>query len=372
MPKHCEIILYQDDGWTTNRIQDVLDLHTMIKKYAYILHDRDLDNNGSLKKAHYHVYMHFGQGNASLESVAKWYGVSTSYVAKIKSNQYLILKYYLHDNIPNKHQYAINDMICNFDLSEFFMAHEQKTSLDDIINQCAKGIITPYNFPEHISPAFYAKHETQIKRAWDYADQQCLSQNQGQIERQIIWVWGSNTGVGKTTLCRRFCMHEQLPVYIAPLGNDPFGRYAGQDAVILDDFRPYNPYSFNELLRLIDPHFGDIIHSRYRDKVLRCSILFVTSMLSPQETIRQYHLPSYENSEQLYRRITSSWHVDTDTITIAHYDLAQHNFIVDSIEKNPITDIKATSSQNTFDSASVIRSMLSSRDSQENCNRKTC
>lgn len=334
MPKQCEAILYADDGWNPIRIEDILNKYTTIKEYAYILHDLDVDDNGDLKKAHYHVYMNFGRSNASLNAVAKWYGVRTECIQRIKSNRYYTLKYYLHNGLPDKHQYNIRDIIANFDVGEFFCRKEQVESLNAIIQQCASGIITPFNFTQHISAEVYAKHEVKIKRAWEYADQHVLAQQGKDLGRQVIWVWG-DTGTGKTSICHRCCEHEGLPIYQSAPGNDPFSHYAGQPAVILDDLRPGEPYTYVDLLRLLDPHYSSMVHARYRDKIMRCSLIFVTSVLSPETYCAGYHLHQRDDAAQLYRRLSEVWHVTSDHITIQHYDLAHRAFVDVALEPNP-------------------------------------
>ena len=52
MAKHLEIVLYAEDGWNDGKIESVVQSKQSVKQYAYILHDKDLDDDGQLKKPH--------------------------------------------------------------------------------------------------------------------------------------------------------------------------------------------------------------------------------------------------------------------------------------------------------------------------------
>lgn len=340
MAKHFEVILYleSDDGKkrTKENILEVINGHSSIKTYALILHDLDKDENGQPIKPHYHLYIHFGTGNVPDKLVAKWFDIGENLVQRIKSNRATVLRYYLHEGYPGKHPYKREDMVCNFDLDAYLEKDRQESYLSGIIEQCANGIITRYNFCNYVSPAFYAKHEAKLKRAWDYADQRMLSMTNGRFESQTIWVHGEKSGSGKTTLCKKYCDRKQLPVFMAASGNDPFSHYAGEPAIILDDLRPYKPFGFDDLLRLLDPHYLSPVHSRYKDKILRCTHIFVTSLLSPQQFMQEYNLSQLEDPAQLYRRISEVWNVTADTVTFSHYDLSQRTFITTATTPNPV------------------------------------
>lgn len=82
-------------------------------KWCYILHDKDLNEDGTLKKAHYHVYGKFdtartpqtvsnalGVGVASLRAVSSWRGA---------------VRYTIHLDHPDKYQYSADDVVANFE-----------------------------------------------------------------------------------------------------------------------------------------------------------------------------------------------------------------------------------------------------------------
>lgn len=83
-------------------------------QWCYILHDKDLNDDGTSKKAHYHVYGKLdtprnpqsvanalGVGVASLRVVANWRGA---------------VRYTVHLDNPDKFHYSADDVVSNFDL----------------------------------------------------------------------------------------------------------------------------------------------------------------------------------------------------------------------------------------------------------------
>lgn len=357
MAKHLEAILYIEDGWTKEKIIGIAESKQTIKEYAMILHDKDTDENGVLKKAHFHLYLNFGKSSATTSQVAKWFGVAENHVERIKTKRYYVLKYYLHTNSPEKHQYSVDELICNFDVNAFFKAYENNTSLNQILADCGNGEITPANYQQRIDSITYAKHETEIKRAWSYYDQQLLLKADKK-QCNVIWVYG-DSGLGKTTICHLYCQQQGLTLYQSASGADPLSNYAGQDAIILDDLRPGVPFSFVELLRILDPHYGSIIHSRYHDKVLHCNTIFITSVLSPMETISMFALHYTESPVQLYRRISEVWNMTQDTIRISTYNLEKHCFREEATVENPVPHyLVELPKSEKIDGASVLRQLL--------------
>lgn len=86
-------------------------------QWCYILHDRDVNEDGTPKKSHYHVYGKLdtprtpqavsnalGVGVASLRSVSSWRGA---------------VRYAVHLDHPDKYQYSADDVSANFQIAKF-------------------------------------------------------------------------------------------------------------------------------------------------------------------------------------------------------------------------------------------------------------
>nr|DAG73103.1 MAG TPA: Plasmid like replication protein [Inoviridae sp.] len=84
-----------------------------LKEYAYILHNKDFDENGELKKEHYHVYIKFSKQIRS-ETILKIF--NTSVFEEVKDINAL-MRYFLHLGEENKHEYSQEELIKNFDFN---------------------------------------------------------------------------------------------------------------------------------------------------------------------------------------------------------------------------------------------------------------
>lgn len=71
--------------------------------YAYILHDKDSDDNGEVKKAHWHVLLRFGQAVWNT-AICKELGIEENYIEKPRSFDNALL-YLVHFNDSDKFQY---------------------------------------------------------------------------------------------------------------------------------------------------------------------------------------------------------------------------------------------------------------------------
>lgn len=123
--------------------------------YACILHDRDIDENGNLKKLHYHVVLRCSnqQWNTAL---AKELGITENYFEEPRSFDNALL-YLIHYNDSDKYQYSIDEVQGNLvkrlrekinsnektegekvsELIEFIESHERRISIKEFAKYCA-------------------------------------------------------------------------------------------------------------------------------------------------------------------------------------------------------------------------------------------
>lgn len=112
------IVLYPDS--TTYDIEVVFNnIRFISTKYAYILHDNDCDENGEIKKSHYHVYFKL-ENQASIETVAKSLEVENNCI-QFAVNERGCCRYLIHLDNPEKHQYSQDSIITDFDIYKYLV-----------------------------------------------------------------------------------------------------------------------------------------------------------------------------------------------------------------------------------------------------------
>ena len=115
---------------------------------------------------------------------------------------------------------------------------------------------------------------------------------------------------------------------------------------MLDDLRPEKPFSFESLLKIIDPYNVCAVQSRYHNKYLTCKQIIVTSPMSPEQYAAQSYLQG-ENAAQLYRRLSEVWKVTQSDINISKYDLGLRRFVAIDTRPNPVPAYLATRAPST-------------------------
>lgn len=98
------LLLYPDNDIHCN----ALDKITKSYDYAYILHDKDLKEDGENKKTHWHVVIRFEQARWA-SALCKELGIEENYIEETKSLSNALL-YLVHFNAPEKAQYDIDDV----------------------------------------------------------------------------------------------------------------------------------------------------------------------------------------------------------------------------------------------------------------------
>ena len=99
--------------------------------FAGILHDRDVDENGELKKPHWHVVISF-RYQKTATAVAKLFGIAPNYVQPA-SSKVGALRYLLHLDDPDKFQYEHSEVFGV--LASQIPTNEEKPSENEQVTQ---------------------------------------------------------------------------------------------------------------------------------------------------------------------------------------------------------------------------------------------
>ena len=121
--KVCEVC-QQAKYLTEETIKKALADHSnCIEKYAYILHDKDIDENGKAVSPHYHVIIQLNRNDGrELKHIASWFQVDVQYVSKSTSkskHKFQDMAKYLTHIGQDKYQYDSSEVHANFDYDAF-------------------------------------------------------------------------------------------------------------------------------------------------------------------------------------------------------------------------------------------------------------
>lgn len=141
--RHFRLISYLEE----EQIKIVLDKHDVqIKAYAYILHDKDILENGEPKPKHYHILLSLHNGN-NVSTVINWFygfiddkGLEINTLGQIMNNRQGALLYLTHNTPASSHKYQYpKENIKSFNIDFFELPDTEQdnisSALEDMINQ---------------------------------------------------------------------------------------------------------------------------------------------------------------------------------------------------------------------------------------------
>lgn len=296
--KTCEI-MQQLEYMTEEQIEKGLD-HNAVKDYAYILHDKDVDKDGNHKKPHWHICIRF-KDSVPTESICKWFGISENYINKIRGRFGDALSYLTHKNAAEKYQYLEESVKSNFDFQKEAAIVESrqadKARRAELVDLITNGIIREYNYTDYITSQEYDKFKKSIDNAFNYRKDKLEGADRNM---KVFYIYGES-GCGKTTYAKELALQNDYSYYISSGSNDLLDNYKGQDCLILDDIRP-NYIDVSDLLKLLDNHTQSTIKSRYKNKLLECKLVIITTSVSMESFFRNLIGDRIESLMQLRRR----------------------------------------------------------------------
>ena len=117
---------------------------------------------------------------------------------------------------------------------------------------------------------------------------------------ECVYITGKS-GTGKSTYAKMMCEDKGYSVFVSSGSNDVLDGYAGQDCIILDDLRP-SCMGLSDLLKMLDNNTASTVKSRYKNKVLECKLIIITSVLKIDEFFNGVFKEQKEPIVQLKRR----------------------------------------------------------------------
>lgn len=349
------------DHWRET-LEANLEAEPNIKKWAYVLHDKDVDENGNPVEPHIHLVIELIDSR-NYSTIGNYVGVPSQYVTsikqKIKRGKYYVsdvggaLAYLTHRNAPDRHQYDDSEVVAKpgYDWIAARTKSEMKQaewkSFRKILEGIEDGGIRRYNLYDFVSMQMYLDHKAEFENAFAYREGVLKKNPNRKIE--VIYITGA-PGAGKTTLAKYICDKRALSYCVSGSSRDPVQDYNGQDCLILDDLRPHT-FNLSDLLKLLDNNTASSVNSRYHDRWLEVQCIIITTVLSIDEFFRLIWDVG-EPVAQFKRRCKTMIQLTPSQMTIYMYHPQTHEYVLVGTGDNPITSM-FMQEDNSADTAKV-------------------
>ena len=319
---------------TEEQIQQAIKGRKCIKQWAYICHDKDIDDNGEPKAPHWHIMLQFNDTQDS-KYIAKWFGIEEQYVNRSSSKRFEpMLLYLIHANATDKYQYDATLVKANFDYVAFIQQGGKNIRRSEILEMIDKGIITEFNYTEHLNISEYTKYRKFIEDAFRYKRE---SQYTGSRNLDVIYISG-DSGCGKTSYAKWLCKKKGYSFFITGSGEDILDGYRGQECIILDDIRS-STLKFSDFIKMLDNNTDSPVKSRFHNKMLTgCRLLIITTIYDMDNFYKLFE----ENDEpliQFQRRCKIKLDMDENTIQAYQFDRENKKFEYMACYDNPVKDL---------------------------------
>ena len=224
--------------------------HKGIKEWAFILHDKDVDENGNLKSPHWHIVISC-PNQAKLTSISEWFGVPCNFIDLPKGRGAFgdCIAYLTHEEIQGKYVYERSEISANFDVEKFFQNRlEEKTKYGKSLTEEERIIagvlyngMTLAYCRKNYRYEYIRLFERLKKCRIDY-----LSQLPPPQTRVNFYIEGEG-GIGKGLFSRALALsffseyEDESEIFFEVGGeNVTFEGYDGQPVVIWNDCRAYD------------------------------------------------------------------------------------------------------------------------------------
>lgn len=324
-------------GFTVEKINSVMPSWNNVSGFAFIVHDKDVNDDGTPKEPHIHLMIAFKEPEQTTNILAKFKGcISTEQLQKIKGWKAAIA-YLTHrtKDSSHKHQYDISE-VTSFNVEVGKITEEYNLPIKDkrlleILAGIRNGSIQKYNYTKYISDVEFIKYKKQIDYAFSYKLD--ILNSKGDRNMECIYIYG-NSGTGKTTYAKDLCENvHHLEYYVSSGSNDILDDYKGQPCIILDDFRSSCLPYVSDFLKLLDNNTSSSVRSRYRNINLQCKLLIITTIYPIDEFFDNIYGNEKETSRQLKRRCKTLLHFDEEYFETFIY--SEKDAVYKSIGKFP-------------------------------------
>lgn len=154
--------------------------------YIGILHDKDCDEDGVIKKAHWHIILRFPQAKWNT-AVCKELGIESNYTEELRSFNNAMM-YLIHANDPDKYQYDISEVFGTFkDKLKEIMNSQDKSEGEKVVElieyiENYEGRLTVTQFAKYCAKNGYW---AEFRRSGAIFCKMIEEKNKGEVEQDV-------------------------------------------------------------------------------------------------------------------------------------------------------------------------------------------
>ena len=135
--RYFSFILYKEDEEQMKSMDYIINNY----KYARILHNKDIENDGSIKKEHYHIIAYIGKNPRNRHAIAEETGLKENYIEGCNKDKMLL--YLIHFENQEKTQYDIEEVDGELQKELYKLIKSQteyqKDKLEEILQEIEKN-----------------------------------------------------------------------------------------------------------------------------------------------------------------------------------------------------------------------------------------
>lgn len=298
-PTTGEILLSEET------IQEALNKYKTISEWAYIIHDRDIKEDGTPKPPHFHVVIRTSGNATPVSSIASWFKVPENFVDIPKGIGAFMdcVAYLTHEYHPEKTLYQDSDVHSNFNWKAAVIKHQSKRArlkrygdankINEWIELLTIGAVNLSQLREE-DPVAFVRNMTILERA-----RQVYLRNSPIPDCRINLLITGNSGVGKSLASRALArsrykgsgLTDKEIYFEIGANNATFEGYEGQPVIIWNDARPQTLLnalgSRDNLLNVFDSHPTDRRQNiKYGSIVLNNRYNIINTVISWDEFLK--------------------------------------------------------------------------------------
>lgn len=301
-----------------------------ITKYAYIIHDKDVNANQEAVEPHMHCILKLAYVTR-FSTIKSWFNCADNHLELIKGCWVTACRYLTHMNHPEKFQYPAKEVIANFDYEQEvnipvgIRGNKKREKLNRTIRRklekIVSGEISQQDYFNYFTREDFFKYRLEIDNALKLHNLKVSYEKRvkDKTKSNNLFMYG-RSGIGKTTIAKNIAQGKYGESYfMAGSANDPLDGYLDQKCIIFDDMRP-DDILFSNYLKLMDPYNISSYSSRYRNKLDCSEYKIVTTPLSPNTFFRKMKKDVTEDIKQFLRRHETYLEVTKEYLKCYGYD----------------------------------------------------